>query len=552
MKYLFTAVAALLIFASLAVKLSMPSTGTAVPVIYWVTDPNPARIEQAAGFSAWLIKAGHGERVTFTRVDDVSRFQKRRWSDNLIAAMRSTNAAGPKLWDKNLQPLAVKEQDLPLTISYPPVDLRLDYANSANEKKLIQGVSGVGSEISDLNSNTLHFSQAVGICDDVTQRALELGFDPGQTHPAIVPDLTVNGRQYAFPCNVSVGLYFVNKKTFEKYGVEVPPARWDTQTYERIGKQLVDAANPPGQRRTVFFADEVRSIDLYRSLGLSSFNETLTRCTINDPRFVQAIKLKYKWMYVDHLIPSLAERTGFDTQTGFGGPKLQLFNSNNYAMVTGGRWLLVQLRKFGDLDMSISEYPYFPGGMPNTTFYTRCAAVYAGAEQRDKAELFLAYLASADYNNQIVADADALPPNPKYADSEAFRNPPDHPTEHGIHQPFYEAAKNIAIAVPACPFVLKSVASRHINEAEDAFMNNRLTAEQAAEQAGRRVNEEIQRTLKEQPKLVPDYERRLELQKKIDAYRLANKPVPVEWIDNPFHRKWYAFNHWLAEEGGTK
>lgn len=546
MKHLFAIIAALLVAASAVLAMFAPAARNEVPVIYWVTDPNPARIEQSAGFSDWLVKHGYCRTVTLQTAAEVGRFRQRRWSENLLSTMRSANPDGPKLWDEHLKPIDIKPGSLPVTIRYPEVELRLDFGNRDNEKKVIQGVSGVGSDLFDQSSGTLHYGQAVGICADVTERARELGFDTSTTYPAIVPDLVVDGRQYAYPCNVSVGLYFANKKTFARYGLDPPPARWDTETFERIGKQLVDTANKPGERRLVFMADDVRTIDLYRSRGLSAFNETLTRCTIDDPRYIETLKLKYKWMYEDHLIPTLAERTGFDTEAGFGGPKLQLFDRGNYAMVTGGRWLLVQLRKFGAMELTICEYPHFPGGMPNTTFYTRCAAVYVAGKHRDKAELYLAYLASEEYNNQIVKDADALPPNPKYAESEAFRNPPDYPNEHGIHQPFHEAAKHIAIAVPASPFVLKSVQGRHMNEAEDAFMNDRLSAEGAARQAAERVNAEIQRTLKEQPRLREDYERRLALQAKIDQLKAAGKPIPMEWVSNTFHRKWLP---WQAEKG---
>lgn len=495
MKHLFAVLFALMIIASVVMWLFQPALQSDVPVIYWVTDPNPARHEQAAGFHDWLINHGH-----------------------------------------------VTEDGKPF------VELRLDFGNTQNEKKVIQGVSGVGSDIFDQDSNTLHFGQATGMIADVTERAIELGYDPSKTYPAIVPDLMVDGRQYAFPCIVSVGLYFANKDTFDAYGVEVPPARWDFDTFERIGKQLVTAANKPDERRTVFLADDVRTIDLYRSMGLSSLNETLTRCTFDDPRYVAVLKLKYKWMYEDHLIPSLAERESFDAGAGFGGPRLQLFGKGNYAMIMGGRWLLIQLRRFGAMNLSISEYPYMPGGMPNTTFYTRCAAVYVKSEHRDKAELFQAYLASEEYNRQIVRDADALPPIPRFAETEAFRNPPEYPNEHGVHQPFHEAAKNIAIPVPASPFILKADASRHQKDAEEAFLNDLLSAEQAAAQAAGRINNEIQRAIAESPDLRAKYDRLMAIQQKIDQYRSEDKPVPVEWISNPFHRKWYAHKGWLETQ----
>lgn len=534
----------------------MPETGSELPVIYWVTDPNPARHEQSAFFHHWQIKNGHGQAITLSTAGEVERFQARRWTDRLITAMREQNPDGVKVWDESLEPIPVDGAALPIEVFVPAVELRLDFSNSDNTKKVIQGVSGVGSAIFDQTSNTLHFGQAVGILADVTDKAKELGFDVSTTYPEIVPDLTVDGRQYAYPCNVSVGQYFVNKATFARYGLPTPPRHWDTETYERIGKQLVDAANEAGERRTVFFADDISTIHMHRSKGLSSFNETLTRCTINDRRYVEALKLKHKWMYEDHLIPTLAERAGFDVEAGFGGPRLQLFSRGNYAMIGGGRWLLIQLRKFGAMDLSVSGFPRFRGGMPNTTFYTRCAAVYRGTKQAyggdtfDEAVLFLAYLASEDYNLQIVRDADALPPNPKYADSEAFRNPADYPNEHGVHQPWHDAALHLAIAQPASPYVIKAVSQRHLREAEDAFMNDRMSAERAAAQAAERINAEIQRTLDEQPNLREGYDRRLERQAKIDALRAANKPVPVEWIDNPFHRKWYAHNGWLVEGGG--
>ncbi len=50
-----------------------------------------------------------------------------------------------------------------------------------------------------------------------------------------------------------------------------------------------------------------------------------------------------------------------------------------------------------------------------------------------------------DYNMQIVRDGDALPPNPKYVETDAFKRPPDYPNEWGCHEVHSEAAQTIAI-----------------------------------------------------------------------------------------------------------
>ncbi|MDX1683164.1 MAG: hypothetical protein R3336_08590, partial [Phycisphaeraceae bacterium] len=77
MKYLFAVIALLLVVASVIVAWSMPSAQTEIPVIYWVTDPNPARVEQAGGFDKWLIENGHvtedGKPVVQLRIETGNR-----------------------------------------------------------------------------------------------------------------------------------------------------------------------------------------------------------------------------------------------------------------------------------------------------------------------------------------------------------------------------------------------------------------------------------------------------------------------------------------------
>src|SRR5437773_2073379 len=224
-----------------------PETRDAKPVLSWVTDPSPAREEQVRRFHSWLLKKGH-----------------------------------------------------------PQFKLQLDTANSDNTKKIIQGVSGVAGDILDLGTGDLPYFQSVGMLQDVTEDARKLGFDPSYTYPAVGPLIMLDGRQYRFPCNVAVPLYWVNKATFAKYAQPIPPPTWDWDTFERVGKAFVAAANVPGERPKVFFAagiDRNMANVLRRSCGLDIFNETLTRCTLDDPRYVQTLERIHKWT-LDRLIPT--------------------------------------------------------------------------------------------------------------------------------------------------------------------------------------------------------------------------------------------------------
>ncbi len=477
----------LLLLSSVALYLSFPDVASEVPVIYWVTDPNPARQQQVQLFHAWMTAEGH------------------------------TTADGK-----------------------PVVQLRLDTANQDVSKKIIQGVSGVGSDIMDMGP--LHYFVDIGLLQDVTEWGQEGSFGPEQTHPAIVPAITDRGRQYAFPCNVFTNMFWVNNATFRKYGIEPPTGRWTFEEFEHTGKQLDAAANPPGQRRMVFLAPYVPTQLLYQSMGLSALNESLTRCTIDDPRYAAALELKHKWMFEDHILPTAADQASFDTESGYAGSVLQLFNQGNYGMFPMGRFALIQLRKFGSLDLGLAEPPH--GGFPNTQIFTRCASIYVGSENKELARYFLAYLAGEPYNMQIIRDADGLPPNPLFMEREEFSRPAEFPNEWGIHDAFAEAARSIAIPQIRSEFVLTAVLERHLTDCENGFINGRLTATEASRLATRRIDEEIARSLIENPHLKPLYRQRLAQQAEIERLRAAGETVPSDLIANPFYRKYYTFKGW--------
>lgn len=479
----------LLCASSVLVYRSYPGKDRDAAVIYWSTDANPQRRQQVTGFHDWLKQNGHVR-------DDGS----------------------------------------------PVVRVEIDTANRSSEKQIIQSVSGVGDDIMDVSGDQLPFFAAIGLFKDVSSEAAELGFDPSRTYPSIVPEITVDGRQYLFPCNVFAQMYWVNQDTFDRYDQPLPPERWTFEQFEQQGRAFVAAANAGRDQREVFFVNTLNLNVMRRSLGLGVFNETGTRCMLDDERFIRCLRLLHQWTYEDHLLPSASEAASFDTATGYGGSSLQLFHRGQYAMIAMGRYALIQLRKFGDMRLSVVEPPH--GGFPNTLIGTRGAGVYAAGKHRAEAMLFLSYLASGDYNMQIVRDADGLPPNPLYARSEAFLRPPDHRDEWSYHEPFQRAVTNIGIATEQSPFILVSDYTRVIGAARDAVMSGRLEPRQAARQAARRINETIDRNINDDDRLKERYVLLCGRQQQIDSHRAADKPVPLDWISDTFHRHHYVAKGW--------
>lgn len=491
MKYVILILFLTLVAASGWTALSMPEQKAGKPILYWVTDANPARIKQIDLFHQWMIENGH------------------RAADGSSA-----------------------------------VELRLDTANSDPTKRIIQSVSGVAGDLMDMRGGgEMRFFNSMGVLAELTADAPAMGFDLSHTYAAAGIEISDDGKQYAFPCNVSTHGYWVNKDVFAKYGVAPPTMRWTLDEFERIGKELCDKANAGKSRLDVFFCSQVEYQILSRSVGLDRYNETMTRCAWDDPRFEAILERAYKWTYVDHIMPTPEDEEAFAAQAaGFGGNWFQLFNRGNYALLYSGRYALVQFREFNALRRARGENPMHlavveppHGGFPNTNIIARAAAVYKGSPNEQIARLFLQFLASREYNMQIVDDGDSLPPNPLYTRVPEYTHPPDFPEEWGVHEPFAAMAGTIAVENAYSPFLSDRTAMRIQGEVIGAFIAHRLTARQAARQIARRINDEIDRGVAENPELAALYARRCAEQQRIDELRAKRLPIPRGLIANPFH-----------------
>lgn len=480
MKLVFTGALVLLLGASAALRLSFPDADSDIPILYWATGWSSSRAEQMQLFHQW--QKGRG------------------------------NA---------------------------PVDLRVDQANRGMEKYLIQSVSGVGTDIMDVltSKGEISFLDEVGALEDLTEPAGRLGFDSSRTFPALKPALEIKGRQVAFPCNVDVALFVVNRDAFARHGQPLPPSRWSFGEFEERGKAFVSAANLPGQRQTVFYAYDFPLQVMYHSLGLSAFNETLTHCALDDARFIRCLVLKKKWIYEDHLLPDAAEQQAFTTGGAGTLAAINIFHSGNYAMMPISRWVVKFTRNLNPLALGAVELPN--GGFPNVTMNTRAAVVYKGSHHPERAHEFLAFLASPDYNLQVVRDGDALPPDPAFLDTEEFLRPPGYPQEWELHRSFRDAARSIAIPPVVSPYILTNTVNRLVEDAADAALNGIISPEEAASKAAQRINDTIAQGLRDNPKLRPGFERESRLQKQIDALLAAGQPVPANWVLNPFYLRYY-------------
>lgn len=485
MKYVLLSIFLALCAATVVDHFSRESTRSEVPVLYWVTAINTARVEQVELFHEWLEEKG-----------------------------------------------------------YPKFELRLDGTNTDASKKLIQGVSGVGADIVSMARDEAWLFHATGMMEDLRPWAEKHGFTLDKTWPASVQAYMMDGEQVGFPRANPVQIHILNVGLLEKHGQPLPPRRWTIEEFEEAGKSFVAAANEGKERQTIFFADMINVYTLIRSMGRSVLNETMTRSTVNTPEVIRGMKLIRKWTFEDRIIPTQADldfATGSDTNTS----RIQLFARGRYALLTGARYSMVQLREHPEIKLGVRPTPH--DIFPNALLGTGSVGIYKKSAHKELAAYVLEFFTSEPYNMHMVRNADAMPPIPRYTRTEEFLNPKGRPNEKGVHG---EIASIMEMAIQPCvsPFILPTSLNRIQREYRLGVMADIYSPEEGMALSEAAINHEIDLNVESHPKLQQEYAKLIKDQEIIDQLRAEGKPVPLSLITNPFYRSYYVAQGWTTDQ----
>jgi ABC-type glycerol-3-phosphate transport system substrate-binding protein len=481
MKYVLLSVFALLVLATIADQLVRRPEVADRPVLYWVTDVNAARVAEMKLFQSWM-----------------------------------------------------EEND------YPSFEIRLDSSNSDVSKKLIQGVSGVGSDIISLARDEAWLLQSTGMMADVLPLAEKHGFTVDRAWPAAADAFVIDGQQVGFPRGSPVQAYILNVDLFEKHGQPVPGLGWTFAEFEAAGKAFVAAANAGLERQKVFFCDTINALTLRRGMGRSMFNETMTAATMDNAEAARVLRLMHKWIYTDRIIPTQADLdffAGSDTNNS----RIQLFRQERYALLTAARYSLVQLREGPTMEMVARPLPH--DGFPNGLMGTGSVGLYIKSPHQELAAYLLKFFASETYNMSVVRSSDSMPPVPEYAATEAYLRPPDYPNEWGVHGVMADMME-MAIATCASPFVLPSSANRIESEFRLGVLSDVYPPEEAVALTEHFINREIELNVSKNLALQTKYAKLTRDQAEIDRLRAAGERVPLGLITNPFYRRYYVAKGW--------
>jgi len=385
------------------------------------------------------------------------------------------------------------------------VDVAVDPGLGGDQTKLIvQCATGTGPDIVDVYSKEQMMSLVdAGILLDLTPYAEEMGFGSDRTYPALKEGLEVDGHQYRFPCNVWANCIVYNKAILDDHGLPYPEDGWTWDDFVELGKRFKDSPSKSGETH-IYFANW-NNLWLYGELffgaGGRFFSEDGLTARFNSDEGKFAMRFYYDLMHTHKVIPTSAELASLSAQGGWGSGGLTLFSTGKAAMMVIGRWYIIQVPQYPDIQkvLGAARLPRV-GDRPSSGMCDcRAAGVNAKGPNTTEALYFLQYLASPEYSALIVKDGDSLPPNPALATSgEALVNPAVPDPE--FHRPFVEAIKS-ARPVDTSPFIDAVVVQRWLQEHIDKVENKLMPPEEAMDHLSHEIRQTVRRNLERRPDL---------------------------------------------------
>ena len=391
---------------------------------------------------------------------------------------------------------------------FPGLEAKID--PGSRQKLVIQCATGAGPDVIDVyNSSQMMSYVEAGILIDLTDYAKEMGFAPENTYPAVRGNITADGRQYRFPCNVWANCVIYNKAIFDDHGVPYPKTGWTYDDLLEIGRKIKSAPSKSG-RRHIPVANWLNKLffeDLLVGCGGKRFSGGGLVSALDSDEAVAAMQLYYDLMHVHGILTTPAEASAMSSQGGWGSGGINWFSTERAAMIFIGRWYLCQAPRFPKLKgkLGAMQLPRV-GDRPSAgQCGTRAAGINVKSPHREEALKFLRYLASPEYSRLIVKDGDAMPPNPSLARTGAdLVN--DAVGEPEFHRCFIEALE-VARPLDTSPFIDAVIVDRWMQERIGEVENKLATPEDAMRSLAKEINRKIRLNLDRRPDLQRKYEK---------------------------------------------
>lgn len=246
--------------------------------------------------------------------------------------------------------------------------------------------------------------------------------------------------------------------------------------------------------------------DIHLQFGGRVFNAAGTRCVLDSPESIAGVAFYCDLMNKHEVIPTPGAAAALSGEGGWAQGEIRWFATGRTAAIWGSRWMLVQFRNYPDLreNLGCVLLPSPRGGAPASYCGARGPGINRNSKHIRESLLFMQYLASPEYGEVIAQSADALPPSREYAEDPARLLNPGFPAEN--YQEKFLASMDHAEAQQLSPFIDRKIVDRIWLEAIEAAENDIKTPGQAMRDAAKAINDRIDRNVRERPDLRARYE----------------------------------------------
>ena len=436
----------------------------------------------------------------------------------------------------------------------PEVKLRLDPDNSGTMKTIVQSAAGMGADIIGhvYYDSSLGLYLDAGILMDLTDIAPKLGFSY-KTLPKQVQSLfnvrvydaknnTLKYGQYTYPANIVHTYLIYNKNVFDKYNVPYPTDNMNWKEFIELAKKIT-IRKPEELIPEVFGFDGAVFRELLLMNQTNLVNAEGTRSLMGSKGFINAAVEYNKLIYDYKVVPNADEVQNISSQGGWGGANgMSFMAQGKIAMIVGGRWMLILLRRYRKLQMQerkkfLDKYPdrideapqvmrfgacLLPKGKngKNTSYlYGRGIGVNRNTKNPEAALKLMSFLASKEYAALINKGADAKPGPEKYQKLNLFLSK-EFMGEKEVHEASLRAIPfgqklNTSLLVDG------TVIHRYCDHITEKLKASRMTKEQIA-RICKYYSDELDRTIARSVKREPT-------KKKIYKLLLKEGAEPIKY-----------------------
>ena len=350
----------------------------------------------------------------------------------------------PLLWASSANPYRTAQVER-FNVLHPHLFLRQDSSNNRFEKNIVQLSSGVGPDLYDAISGTsLQAYIESGVAADITAETAARGLAAGtDTWPAIVNEITLGGRQYGYPANVSTQVCLYNQNIFDRFGEPYPTGQPTWEEFYAMMRRVHGV--PPSGGPSVYglsamdYSGRTPSVVFWKFVFQSRRGEFFTpdglHPTIDTEDLRVALEYHRDAIFRDRFHPAAAEMGSMTGSGSWGGGAIAQFAEGRFAVLITGKFALASLREFvahqkkllarweADpvrqrtepkpevLRLGAFLLPRFPDRPPGVVANAQTVVINPGTPHKAAALEFLEFLGTDTYAQMVMPYG--LPANPR-------------------------------------------------------------------------------------------------------------------------------------------